>query len=236
MRIKLYFETNTNEIEGDIKRSFISFMKKTLSEYDENIYHYLYKRNQIKPYSFSVYLPGVIKEATKTKINNNFVIFEISVLDSKFACHFYNALQKNKNKSYPFGSALFVCKKITAETSKQCQNNKIIIKLKSPLVLRKRVGNKDTYYTYKDNEFNNIFNELVNYQLSTLGLPTDPNIKIKTIEGKTVMDKIFGLCIYASAGIYMLEGDKEVLTILSQTGIGSRRSEGYGLFNVLTEV
>ena len=44
------------------------------------------------------------------------------------------------------------------------------------------------------------------------------------------------ILINSSIGEYILEGNSELLNILYKTGIGSRRSEGFGMFEVIKEL
>ena len=64
------------------------------------------------------------------------------------------------------------------------------------------------------------------------------NIKLKpynNLARKTVVS-FKNILINSSIGEYILEGDSELLNILYKTGIGSRRSEGFGMFEVIEEL
>ena len=57
MRMKLYFTLENERMPIDYRRSIISFIKLSLSEYSENEFkkYYNQKDNIIKPYAFSVF-------------------------------------------------------------------------------------------------------------------------------------------------------------------------------------
>ena len=57
MRMKLYFTSENEKMPIDYRRSIISFIKLSLSEYSENEFkkYYNQKDNIIKPYAFSVF-------------------------------------------------------------------------------------------------------------------------------------------------------------------------------------
>ena len=57
MRMKLYFTLENEKMPIDYRRSIISFIKLSLSEYSENEFkkYYNQKDNIIKPYAFSVF-------------------------------------------------------------------------------------------------------------------------------------------------------------------------------------
>ena len=58
MRMKLYFTLENEKMPIDYRRSIISFIKLSLSEYSENEFkkYYNQKDNIIKPYAFSIFL------------------------------------------------------------------------------------------------------------------------------------------------------------------------------------
>ncbi len=57
MRIKLYFTLENTKIPIDYRRSIISFIKLSLSEYSKEEFqkYYNQKDNIIKPYTFSIF-------------------------------------------------------------------------------------------------------------------------------------------------------------------------------------
>lgn len=57
MRMKLYFTLENEKMPIDYRRSIISFIKLSLSEYSENEFkkYYNQKDNIIKPYAFSIF-------------------------------------------------------------------------------------------------------------------------------------------------------------------------------------
>ena len=58
MRMKLYFILENNKMPIDYRRSIISFIKLSLSEYSEKVFkkYYNQKDNIIKPYAFLFFL------------------------------------------------------------------------------------------------------------------------------------------------------------------------------------
>ena len=130
---------------------------------------------------------------------------------------------------------------------KNIMSNRIRIKFLSPLVLRnhkekiinkKRKG-KDIYFDFNDSDFNEQINYSVSRLIKDLKLNgVNSNIKLKpynNLARKTVVS-FKNILINSSIGEYILEGDSELLNILYKTGIGSRRSEGFGMFEVIEEL
>ena len=64
----------------------------------------------------------------------------------------------------------------------------------------------------------------------------DHNLSIQKIKCDTVVKKTFGTCISCSKGIFQISAKPETLDFLYKSGVGSRRSEGFGMFDVIMEV
>ena len=56
---------------------------------------------------------------------------------------------------------------------------------------------------------------------------------IEPIKAKKVVIPVFGRNTDASLGIFKLKGDRDLLNLLYMAGIGARRSEGKGKFDIL---
>lgn len=138
-------------------------------------------------------------------------------------------------------------KNITMVNEKNIMSNRVRIKFLSPLVLRnhkeitinkKRKG-ADIYFDFNDSDFNEQINYSVSRLIKDLKLNgVNSNIKLKpynNLARKTVVS-FKNILINSSIGEYILEGDSELLNILYKTGIGSRRSEGFGMFEVIEEL
>ena len=58
-------------------------------------------------------------------------------------------------------------------------------------------------------------------------------IKIKPINARKTVVKFYEKNIESSIGEFLLEGSPELLQLLYDCGIGSKRSSGFGLFEVI---
>ena len=254
MRIKLHFELENNIIPKDYRILILSFIKYSLKKNFKESYKEIYESKPImKFFTFSVYLPKPKIEKDKIELDKNYFNAVFSIYDNKRFIEFYNSFNsmiiKNENKeySYPLKDNKMRLKNITMLNEKIISSNRAIIKFLSPLVLRKheeiainekRKG-KDIYFDFNDSDFNEQINYSVSRLIKDLKLNgVNSNIKLKpynNLARKTVVS-FKNILINSSIGEYILEGDSELLNILYKTGIGSRRSEGFGMFEVIEEL
>ena len=65
--------------------------------------------------------------------------------------------------------------------------------------------------------------------------PAD-SIHIEPVDARKTVVNTFGSKITGNIGIFKLTGSLTLLNTLIQTGLGSRRSQGFGCFTVIMEV
>lgn len=255
MRIKLHFELENNIIPKDYRILILSFIKNNLEKNFNESYKEIYgEKPTVKFFTFSVYLPKPKIEKEKIELDRNYFNVLFSIYDNKQFIEFYNSFnsminkeKENKENSYPLKNNKMELKNITMVNEKNIMSNRVRIKFLSPLVLRnhkekiinkKRKG-KDIYFDFNDSDFNEQINYSVSRLIKDLKLNgVNLNIKLKpynNLARKTVVS-FKNILINSSIGEYILEGDSELLNILYKTGIGSRRSEGFGMFEVIEEL
>ena len=260
MRIKLHFELENNTINKDYRALILSFIKNNLEKNFNESYKEIYgEKPTVKFFTFSVYLPKPKIEKEKIELDRNYFNILFSIYDNKQFIEFYNSFnsminkekendnKKNKKYSYPLKNNKMELKNITMVNEKNIMSNRVRIKFLSPLVLRnhkeitinkKRKG-ADIYFDFNDSDFNEQINYSVSRLIKDLKLNgVNSNIKLKpynNLARKTVVS-FKNILINSSIGEYILEGDSELLNILYKTGIGSRRSEGFGMFEVIEEL
>lgn len=236
MRIKLKIITNKRTLPTDLNQSVISFFKYSLKKYNHELYEAFYKNgNIIKPFSFALYLPCAEYASEQIVIKENYFEILITACES-IAIELYNAFLKTKGELYHFGETSGICEKISIEMTEKIKSNRVVIKFLSPLVLREHVRGRDRYITANDECFNDAFKEIINYQLKLFGYKEDNHISIKPVKEKVVIKRIFNLNIPGSIGTYIIKGNEETINLLYEIGAGSRRSEGFGLFDTVMEV
>ncbi len=231
MRIRMHFTLENEKMPIDYRRSIISFIKLSLSTYNEESYKKYYngRDNIIKPYAFSVFF-------RQPKINNQEIVladksFEINLTVSTYdaAIELYNSFNNQKYKKFSIKQNSWTLQNITLIPEKEITQNKIIVKFQSPLCVRKRKNNKDCYYSYEAKEFEETLVMNIKEQLKGVGKETSiaETFKITPINAKKVIIKFYEKKIECSTGIFELNGDKELLEYLYKSGMGSKHSSGF---------
>ena len=118
---------------------------------------------------------------------------------------------------------------------KQIDTEEIIIKFMSPLVVRSHSKDKDYYYSYNDEQFKDVLKINIKQQLRITNISEElvDKLEINAIKPKKVIVKFYEKKIETSTGIFKISGDKELLKYLYDAGIGSKRSSGFGMFQII---
>lgn len=237
MRYKLQFKLENEIIPIQYRKCILSFIKKSLSDYDSEYYNTVYheKDNAIKPFTFAVffYQPSFENESIIVK-DKNFNMY-ISFNDINMAIMFYNAFNNQLNKKFSIDCNSFCLKNISMIPEKEISTESLNVKFLSPLVVRDRNNNKDYYYSFGHIKFEEMLKINIREQLKESNLNSElaKSIQIKPIAAKKIVVKFYEKQMECSIGSFKLTGDVEVLNYLYKSGIGSRHSSGFGMFDII---
>lgn len=244
MRLEMNFEVEKKLFQVEFRRIFISFIKKTLSEYNSGqLYEKFYKDTNPKNYSFSIIFQKPVFRNDYIELGGNNLKLILSTDDrDKTGLYLFSAFipQKNVIFNLPNGNSMTL-KSIGQKSNTAIKSSKAIFRTVTGggLCIREHVrnNNSDRYYTYNDDGFLEQFRFVLGEQALKAGFSKTQiqNINFKPIECKKVVAKHYGMCIDVTAGMFAMEANPEVLQFFYNAGVGSRRSAGFGLLELVTD-
>lgn len=237
-QFKLQFKLENNFLPREMDRLFVSFLKAATMNYDEEMYNSLYDKSKsiTKQFTYSCYLPGAKFKDDRIELDKNEFSLFISDSNQMELLHLFNAFQLMKFKRYPMQGNSMQLVSIYMQKLDEIKDNEIVIKIQSPLIVRKHNSgdNSDIYYTCDMDGFEEVLRDNVRIFIEKTGLNVSVDgFSIQVIKGKKVVVPVFGRNTDASIGIYKLTGSCELLNILYLAGLGVRRSEGHGKFEII---
>lgn len=235
MKILLQFQLKNNKLPIDYRRVILSFFKKALSEIaDGKYYEKYYFKPERRNFSFAVNLPNPKFSKSEITLGKNEFRITFSTSDKMTGFVFMSAFikQKGNNFSAPLGN-VFILTNISQIGDKTTSSNTALIKMLSPLCIREhsRDENKNSYYSVASESFEKKANKIIQEQLIESGFD-DERVKgfsIKPLNSKKTVVFHYGNYIECSLGEFVIIGDKAIINYLLQSGIGSRKSAGFGL-------
>lgn len=237
MRLKLYFSLENENFPIQYRKNILSYIKLALSNYDEEYYKKLYnaKDNIIKPYTFAIYFNNPILKEETIIIKDKKFNLTLSIADYEIGVILYNSFNHQKKKSFSINNNSWVLENISMILEKEITKDNIDIKFMSPLIVRQRMERKDYYYSYNDKKFLEILKINIKEQLKITNMSSEivETINIKPISPKKVIIKFYEKKMESTIGTFNLSGDKKLLEYLYKAGMGSRRSSGFGMFEII---
>ena len=247
MKIRVIFKAKDKLFPLSYRMMITSLIKKSLElsdeQYFKDIYYYEEKKNKkIKPFTFAVFFNNYKIEKDEVQLNGNGSII-ISTCDYNFGINVYNGLLKLKNYFYKKDKEYEISiEKILLEREKVINESRIFCKTLSPIHVKDK--NNDPVDINSD-DFNEELNYICDISLKTFrgyGLReklyfTPVNMKKvivkEKIEGFREINNKEYIYIEGYKGNFYLEGNIEDLRMLMQIGLGFRRSEGFGMIDLV---
>lgn len=235
MRFSIIFKISKPELPVDYRSGFISLLKASYEMACKDKYVELYEANTLKPFTFSVYFGNMAKILdNKVFINSDRFILNFSTASLELGTFFYNGLLKIKKelKDYPLFEARIALESVNLKKEMQIREDTVVFKTLSPFLVRDYID-KNKYLKPADEGFKNQLNQIV-AECSKAFLGRESYIEFKDVK-TTAKPPIFhyGAPVDGIRGIFALKGDSDVLNMIYQIGLGSRRSQGFGMLEVM---
>ena len=235
---KLTFTLSNNQLPREMDRLLVSFLKSSAQAYSQHFYEKLYdkSRSVIKGYTYSCYLPGAKFHNGKIELAGEEFSLLFSDFDQAELLSFFNGFQQMRYRDYPIAGNSMKLTSIRMQNLQEIREEEIVIRMLSPLIVRRHdaENNKDTYYTCEMNGFQEALKENTAFLIDKMNLPVSTeNFSIQTVKGRKVVVPVFGRNTDASLGVFKLTGSVQLLNVLLLAGLGARRSEGHGKFEVI---
>ena len=137
--VKIFFDSETVEIPKDYRRFFLSLIKEAFRRNSdgEEFLKNTYEGNQMKPFTFSVYMP--LKQVDNNFIlDGEFISFHFSTNNYEFLMRIYNGLLdiSRNNENFKLFNHNFTIKNFFLQPEKRITNNKVLFRTLSPFLVR----------------------------------------------------------------------------------------------------
>ncbi len=242
MRFGIEFILNKDKIQKDKNRVFISFLKNSLESYDKDYYEEFYseEKNKIKDFTFSLYMGNCKFLRDEILIPDKKINLNFSTYRNEDGILFYNSFINNKDKNFKINDNEMKIKEINILREKIIYDDEAIFKTLSPLVSREHKGdNKKTWYhSLKTEKGQDIFKENLIYQLvETFGESRIDDFKDINIEISNNMHEVkvknYGIEVLGNIGKIRIRAKPYILEYIYKAGIGSKRSGGFGMIDLV---
>lgn len=241
MRLLLEFQLHENKISLEYRKFFLHFIKDSLSNANNGKYYdQFYTGTNSKNYTFAVFFDKPQFQEAEIVLQSNRVKMLFSTSEKMTGFIFYSSFLERKKKKYPLEKGNIIqLLNVRNLREEEIGANQILVKTNSPLVIRKhtREQNKDYYYSFEKEEFLQEAKQSLGRQLLNAGFSEEvvTNIELQPVKCRKTIVTHYDCKIETTVGTFLLEGNKTVLSYLVQAGIGARKSEGFGMLELLAQ-
>lgn len=242
MRFSVELLLKKEVIPKDKNRIILSIIKNCFNSYSQEYYNNLYKENlnKTKDFTFSIYMSHCRFLREEILIPEKKMIMNFSAYSNEDAIMFFNSFLSNKGKEYPIKNNTITINKINLLREKTIYHNEVIFRTLSPIVVREHHGqNKTTWYHSLNSEIGQaVFMNNLQYQIRDVfgerGLFDFEDISIEVAENnREVKVKNYDIVIPSNIGKIKIRAKSYILDYLYKAGVGSKRSSGFGMVEVI---
>ncbi len=244
MKFCLTLQLKEKYLPVEYRRAFLSYLKNALTKCNSGKYYEkFFKDTNPKDYCFDIILtnPKFTKDEVLLDSNEIKVIFSTSS-KSKTGFILFSAFIAQKDKVYPLpNNNHMVLKSIHEEKQEKIVSSRAIFKttLGGGICVREhdKETNKDRYYTYEDKEFREKIKVTITNQVLKAGFSQQEanDIQVNPIQCKKVVVKHYNRYIDVTTGMLEIQATKDILQHFYEVGVGSRRSMGFAMLNLITQ-
>ena len=239
MRLSLEIELENEKFPKDKNRVILSILKKALEDYDKEYYDKLYADPSRKDFTFSMYMGrGCEFLRDEIVIPDKKIILNFSFYEPYDGLMFYNALVGFRGKKHPIAENSAAVKNIWVRNEKPILLENVVFKALSPVVVRDHNGdNKKTwYYSLNEQKGREIFIRNLECQIvDKFGDAAKYDLKDMEFEfkSKDVRVKNYSIDILSNIAIMKVSAKQYILDYIYKAGVGSKRSMGFGMLEIV---
>lgn len=235
MRLIVYGKLKFTSLSLEYRKGFISYIKNALEYSDKDLFDTLYsdKNTGMKGFASAFLMQVNQFENNAFHLNSNDIKIIFTTFDVEMGIRMYNALLSQIGIKYPIFENEFEATSVKISKTQMIRNNYMDIKFLSPLLVRS-VKNSHDYHRLESEFFQEDLLRNTKEQMVRMNLckPTDDlEFALIPISPKRVVIKHYNQYIDGYVGNFRLIGDPVVLNYLYESGLGSRKSAGFGLFD-----
>ncbi len=241
MRFNVELLLDQESIPKDKNRIILSLLKYNFSSYDKEYYSEIYEegKNRTKDFTFSLYMRNCTFLREEIMIPDKKIILNFSTYSAEEGIIFYNSFLRNKGMKYPIKNNVMKINRINLVKEKTICTDEAIYKAMSPIVARSHSGdnNKTWYHSLTSKEGQEVFMNNLKYQLKDAfgedRILDFEELEIEVLHNKEVKVKNYGIEVVGNVCRLKIKGKPYILDYLYKAGIGSQKSSGFGMVDLV---
>ena len=226
MRFTASYKLTNKYLPLDYRRGFAALLKESLKAANNDLFIRYYGRlHVLKPFTFAVYFPELVGEEGGRFHVGSRAILHFSTLSYEVGTYIYNGLLAHS--TFPLFESRLELVHIYFRQPITLEQEAVVFKAMSPILVNNK-GNPDWYLLPGESGFD----EGLRFAISEVARAF-LGIKFHPIRIQRKVVRHYNMNMQGFTGIFELQGDPQVLNLIYQVGLGVRRSQGFGMLEVV---
>jgi CRISPR-associated endoribonuclease Cas6 len=231
MRFEVSYKLSNNLLPIEYRRGFASLIKEALRKANTQLFEKYYsKLHVLKPFTFSVYFPGLAgREGDHFKVGQN-AFLKFSTPSYELGTYVYNGLRELR--TFPLFESTLTLEQVSLKPMITITEETALFKTMAPVLVNNK-GDANSYLLPGEAGFNEGLDFAVK-EVSRVFLCDDGvSIQFKPIQIRRKVVRHYNMNMQGLVGVFELRGRPDVLNLIYQIGLGVRRSQGFGMLEVV---
>lgn len=239
MRLTADFNLKADSIPIDYRSGFISLFKKALEKSNPLLFEQYYGgKKVIKPFTWSVYFPQLHGNQDGQIVVGEYAKLNFSTCSMELATHLYNGLRSiplddEFKNGYPLFNNALTLRDINLKPPLAIKSDRVTFKTISPVLVNCK-GNSDRYLMPDDEGFIDGLEHSVRECAKEFLGQENIGFAFELINRpRRKVVRHYGGNMSAFTGVFRIDAPLEVLQLIYDVGLGVRRSQGFGMLEVV---
>lgn len=234
MRLNIEFSLQKKELPIDYRRGFISLFKAIIQNCNSLLFHKFYSGKTSKPFTFNIYFPDGVRKSTSNDFEVGYkVVFQVSSNNIDFISAISNGSRSIKDFQIFYNQITF--ERAIILPLKTIHSDKVQFRTVSPFLIN-TTENEKWYLVPGAKGFENAFETRLREQVKHwLGI-NEFSYEITPIDWKRYPITHYNQTMSGVKGEFILKAPKEIQQLIFDIGLGVRRSQGFGMLNIVKQL
>jgi len=232
VRFTVSYQLTDEYLPLDYRRGFAALLKEALKRANSELFlRYYGKLHVLKPFTFSIYFPELIGQEGDGFNVGHKAVLNFSTISYELGTYIYNGLLTQR--TFPlFDNTLKLVHIHLRPSNIPIKREKAVFRTLAPVLVSNK-GSSDWYLLPEQEGFDEGLSFAVSEIARTfLGQENMP-IEFKPIRIRRKVVRHYNMDRQGFVGVFELHGHPNVLNLIYHIGIGVRRSQGFGMLEVV---
>lgn len=230
MRLEISCRLSHNTLPVEYRRGFASLIKEAIQRGSPRVFErYYHSLHVLKPFTFSVYFPGL-----KGRDGDSFVIGEKAIIRfstsaKELGVSVYNGLLALR--CYPLFHNTLSIEHINLGRRVFIREESAIFKTMAPVLINNK-GDANWYLQPGEKGFDEGLEFAIKEAVRVFLGDPDASVELNPIQIRRKVVRHYNMDMQGFVGVFELRGSPAVLNLIYDIGLGVRRSQGLGMVDV----